>query len=73
MVEGRLEIRQGSALRGGEILPPTLAGWADFLTLAPASELKFTALDEAAQYWWGRRIPRDLLSSARKAAGEQAA
>lgn len=49
------------------VLPPTLAGWRQFLDLAAASGLKFSELDEAGAYWWDRKIPRDLLSSARDA------
>ena len=51
---------------GGDVLPPTKAGWDRFVELAPASEVAFTRLDEAAQYWWGRKAPRDLLARARR-------
>jgi hypothetical protein len=47
------------------VIPPTLAGWRDFLALAPASGLKFGELEQAGLYWWDRRIPRTLLSAAR--------
>ena len=47
--------------------PPTEAGWKPYLELAPASELRFTDLDLAAEHWWDRHVPRDLLSKARKA------
>ena len=46
----------------------TLAGWKHFLSLAPASGLTFTELAQTGEYWWDRRIPRDLLSAARRAA-----
>ena len=39
------------------------AGWEDFLTLAPVSNVRFEALEQAAKFWWGRLIPRDLLSA----------
>lgn len=43
------------------ILPPTLAGWQSFLQLAPLSGERFSVLEEAALWWFGRRIPRNLL------------
>jgi hypothetical protein len=68
VVKGKLRIAQGAVLQSPElvVLPPTEAGWKSYLELAPASELKFTELDQAAEYWWDRRIPRDLLSKARR-------
>jgi hypothetical protein len=48
------------------VIPPTRAGWRDFLALAPASDLKFRELEQAGLYWWDRRIPRTLLSAARE-------
>lgn len=65
---GGLAILQGAALRGSDVvvLPPTLAGWRDFLAMAPASGLKFGELEQAGLYWWDRRIPRTLLSAARE-------
>jgi hypothetical protein len=68
VVDGKLEIASGPALRGGALLPPTRAGWREFLALALASGLKFTELEDCGLYWWERRIPRDLLSAARKEA-----
>jgi hypothetical protein len=75
VVRGKLRIAQGALLQSPElvVLPPTDAGWKSYLELAPASELKFTELDQAAEYWWDRRIPRDLLSKARKDAERGAA
>jgi len=55
-------------LQGQVVLPPTETGWKSYLELAPASEPKFTELDQAGEYWWDRRVPRDLLSKERKAA-----
>ena len=37
-----------------------IAGWSQFLELAPDSGLKFGELAQAGEYWWGRKIPRDL-------------
>jgi hypothetical protein len=47
------------------VLPPTDAGWIEFLQLAPASDLKFTEIHKIGTFWWGRGIPMNLLSSAR--------
>jgi hypothetical protein len=63
-----LRIARGGQIRDGEVLPPTLAGWARFLELAPGSAVRFTELDEAGVYWFDRRIPRDLLVAAAEAA-----
>jgi superfamily II DNA or RNA helicase/predicted RNA methylase len=43
------------------MLPPTLAGWQRFLELAPMSGVKFTILESAGLWWFGRGIPRNLL------------
>jgi predicted RNA methylase len=43
------------------VLPPTLAGWRRFLDLAPMSGEKFTVLESAGLWWFGRGIPRNLL------------
>jgi len=66
---GKLAILRGASLSGADVvvLPPTLAGWHDFLAMAPASGLKFGELEQAGLYWWNRRIPRNLLSAAREA------
>ncbi len=68
VVRGTLKIARGAALASPEVsvLPPTLSGWRHFLELAPASGLKFGELDQAAAYWWDRRIPRTLLSASRE-------
>ncbi len=68
LVGDRLVIRRGADLLSPEVgpLPPTEAGWRAFLEHAPASELRFTDLETAGQWWWSRRIPRDLLSAAQK-------
>jgi hypothetical protein len=44
------------------VLPWTAEGFAEFLRLAPTSKLSFGDLDEIAQWWWGRHIPRGLLA-----------
>ena len=68
VVRGALRVLRGVQLNQAEVfvLPPTLAGWRQFLDLASASGLKFGELEEAAIYWWDRKIPRNLLSSARE-------
>jgi superfamily II DNA or RNA helicase/predicted RNA methylase len=68
VVRGGLRILRGAQLVGADVvLPPTVAGWRQFLELAPASGLKFGEIEEAGVYWWDRKIPRDLLSSTREA------
>ena len=68
LIDGALHVASGAHLRGAFVLPPTLAGWKQFLELAPDSGLKFGELAQAGEYWWDRKIPRDLLSAARRAA-----
>ena len=51
-----------SGTAGVDVLPPTEGGWQAFLAQAPASGLKFGELAEAGRWWWGRTIPRNLLS-----------
>ena len=48
---------------GVTVLPPTEAGWRAYLDAAPTSGLKFGELDAAGRWWWGRGIPRNLLSA----------
>ena len=73
VVDGGLRIAKGRAVMDGKVIPPTEAGWARFLALAPASGLKWGELAEAGEWWWGQKIPRDLLSSARDGAERDAA
>jgi superfamily II DNA or RNA helicase len=47
---------------GVTVLPPTEGGWRAFLDAAPSSGLKFGELAEAGRWWWGRTIPRNLLT-----------
>ncbi len=53
-----------SGTAGITVLAPTEAGWRAFLAAAPGSGLKFGELAEAGRWWWGRAIPRNLLSGA---------
>lgn len=68
VVRGALRVLRGVQLNQPDVfvVPPTLAGWRQFLELAPASGMKFGELEEAAVYWWDRKLPRSLLSSARE-------
>jgi SNF2-related domain/N-6 DNA Methylase/Helicase conserved C-terminal domain len=59
-------IRSGQLVLGltptpSSVLPPTVAGWQRFLELAPRSGEKFGTLEDAGLWWFGRRIPRNLL------------
>ncbi len=64
VLRGVLRVVRGVQIGGADVvvLPPTLAGWREFLALAPASGMKFTEGEEAGVYSWERKIPRDLLS-----------
>jgi superfamily II DNA or RNA helicase/predicted RNA methylase len=64
VVRGGLRVLRGVQIHQAEVfvLAPTLAGWRQFLELAPASGLKFGEIEEAAVYWWDRKIPRDVLA-----------
>ena len=68
LVGAELRIGGGDTLRRGEVLPPTDAGWRRFVELGPSSGLKWSELAEAGEYWWSRKMPRDVLSAARGAA-----
>ncbi|MBL8616687.1 MAG: DEAD/DEAH box helicase family protein [Deltaproteobacteria bacterium] len=73
VVRGALVIARGAALgRVDAWFAPTLDGWRRFLSLAPASGLKFGELEAAGLYWWDRRIPRDLLAAVRDEAAPAA-
>ena len=63
VVNGALTLASSEALRGGELLAPTLAGWHRYLELAPASSLKFGELREAGSAYWARKFPRGLLAA----------
>jgi DnaJ-domain-containing protein 1 len=47
-------------------LPPTEAGFAEFMRLALPSKATWGELDEAARFWWGRTIPRNLVAAREK-------
>jgi len=71
VVDGKLRIAAGGELRRGDVLPPTLDGWREFLTLGPTSGLKWGELAGAGEYWWHRKVPRDLLVATHKPSGEE--
>jgi hypothetical protein len=64
-----IPVMRGGALDVGLLRPfdsivalsPT--GWEDFLALASVSKVGSVALDGAAKFWWGKSLPRDLLSA----------
>ena len=66
VVDGVLRIASGPELRRGDVIPPIAEGWREFLGLAPASGLKWAELAAAGEYWWSRKVPRDLLAATRK-------
>ena len=63
-VDGQLAIGRGAEIRGAIVLPPTEAGWRRFQVLAATSDLTFAELAAAGAYWWDRRVPRTVRSSA---------
>jgi hypothetical protein len=67
VVGEKLVLAAGPALRRGELLAPTLAGWRLYLELAPRSGLRHGELQEVAAHYWERRVPRGTV----KAAGEK--
>jgi hypothetical protein len=70
VVRGGLRVMRGVQLVQPDVfvLPPTLAGWRQFLDLALTAGMKFGEIEEAGIYWWDRRIPRTLLSAGREEA-----
>jgi hypothetical protein len=58
VVRGDLRVARGIQIgqSDGFVIPPTLAGWRQFLDLAPASGLTFGELEETGIYWWDRKI-----------------
>jgi hypothetical protein len=44
------------------VLPPTNAGFAEFMQLALPAKASWGELSDAARFWWGRTIPRDLVA-----------
>jgi hypothetical protein len=67
-----LAIGSGREIRGSVVLPPTRAGWQQYLELAPKSGESYTTLREMGLEWWDRKIPPNLLKEA-KERGEEAA
>jgi hypothetical protein len=72
LVGGELRLREGPEVRAGVLMPPTSAGWQQFLALAPTSGETFTDLKQAAELWWARKIPQSLLAAARGEAKDDA-
>jgi hypothetical protein len=70
-LNGRLELTHSGRFTVEQLLPPTATGWRQFLMLAPTSGLTFTELETIGAQWWGRRIPRNLLSAARNSENEE--
>ena len=54
----------GVKRRVDSILAPTLAGYQEFLAMAPASDERYDAVRRCARYWWGKGVPYNLLSGA---------
>ena len=73
LVEDRLVLADRWNLDEGVLLAPNNTGWQQYLTLAPATEYKFTELRDVGQFWWNRGIPQNLLSKNRpkKETGEE--
>jgi hypothetical protein len=44
------------------VLAPTEAGFTEFLRLALPSKATWGELSDAARFWWGRTIPRNLVT-----------
>lgn len=66
LVRDGLLIDDPKELAAATLLPFTTAGYEEFLRLATSSNLKWTDLNSIADWWWGRSIPRNLLSLADK-------
>ncbi|MFY0531506.1 hypothetical protein [Nannocystis pusilla] len=62
-VNGRLVVGQRAEVLLGTLIPPTFAGWREYLRLAPASGLTFSALKDVGRSWWQRQIPANLLAA----------
>ncbi|MBL9102747.1 MAG: hypothetical protein JNL82_17505 [Myxococcales bacterium] len=70
VVGDRLLLAAGPALRRGELIAPTLAGWRRYLQLAPPSGLRRGELREVAAHYWERPLPRGLALAAGDTAGD---
>lgn len=65
--------RGGSDLTQLNVIPPTRSGWARLLYLVARVDprrLGYTAVDQAAAYWWGVKLPTGLIGRAREGGGE---
>jgi hypothetical protein len=69
IVGDKLTLTAGPAMRRGELVAPTLAGWRQYLDLAARGGLRHGELQEVATHYWERRVPRGTV----KAAGEKEA
>ena len=53
------------------IYPFTMAGYTAFLADAKAAgNLRWGEIDDMTDWWWGKRAPRNLLSTDEKETGE---
>lgn len=66
IVKDGLLIDDPKEIAPGALLPFTQSGYEQFLRLATESNLKWSELNSIADWWWGRSIPRNLLSLADK-------
>ncbi|MEZ4430575.1 MAG: helicase-related protein, partial [Nannocystaceae bacterium] len=66
VVDGALRLAKGRAILDGVVIPMTLAGWREYLRLAPSSGHKLGELRQVGQAWWARRVPRGLLLEERE-------
>ena len=71
VVDEKLTLGAGPALRRGELLAPTLAGWRRFLDLAPRSGLKRAELRKVAVHFWERPLPQGLALAPGDSTGDR--
>lgn len=60
--DGVLKLVEPKDLSGNEALPFAAENWRSFLTAASESGIRYSDLNETALAWWGRPVPRGLLS-----------
>lgn len=65
MPDGKMVLAPKGDISDGMLLPPSAAGWKQYLALASASGAKFGDLRDVGERWWKRKIPQDLLSRER--------
>lgn len=58
-----LQIVTHRLLSAGRMIPPTDSGWTRFLELAQASAMRWSELNECAEWWWDRKFPRGVLQT----------